>query len=330
MSINRRPAGMRRGGALLAVLWLSAALGAIAFAIAGTVRGEVERTSNSVDGTRAYYLASGGIQRAIVYMLWAAATPDFRGYARGTPLLRLQFPSGEVVVEIVPDAAKIDINTASVEVLYRLLSALGVEAARARTIALGIIDWRSPAGPESPFDQYYLSLVPSFRARHASFEETEELMLIRDMTPEIYYGTYIAEPEATAEGLRLTPHGGMAECVTVFGTGGPVDVNTAPPAVLWAIGVPPDLIAAIVRRRLVAPFTMQQVIAMQQAAGPAAGRLTVGGNSIYTLRATARLRLPNGQLGDLRRTVAAQVKLMPPGYDSPFHVLRWYDTAWVQ
>jgi hypothetical protein len=62
----------------------------------------------------------------------------------------------------------------------------------------------------------------------------------------------------------------------------------------------------------------------------ALNRLRVGGNSIYTLRATARPRLPNGQLSDLRRTVAAQVKFMPAGYDFPYHILRWYDSAWEQ
>ena len=45
---------------------------------------------------------------------------------------------------------------------------------------------------------------------------------------------------------------------------------------------------------------------------------------------TARLRLPNGQYSDLRRTVAAQVKFMPDGFDAPIHVLRWYDAAWSE
>jgi len=54
----------------------------------------------------------------------------------------------------------------------------------------------------------------------------------------------------------------------------------------------------------------------------------VEGNSIVTMRATARLRLPNGQLSDLKRTVAAQVKYMRAGQDPPVHILRWYDTAW--
>jgi hypothetical protein len=35
----------------------------------------------------------------------------------------------------------------------------------------------------------------------------------------------------------------------------------------------------------------------------------VGGNSIFTMRATARLHLQNGQLSDLKRTVAALVKI---------------------
>ncbi len=61
------------------------------------------------------------------------------------------------------------------------------------------------------------------------------------------------------------------------------------------------------------------------AAGP---RLRLEGNSIVTIRATGMVRTPNGQYSDLKRTVAAMVKYMPKGYDSPIHILRWYDTAW--
>ena len=69
--IIKSPRGARQsGGALLAVLWLSAALGAIAFTVAGTVRGEVDRASTASDDTRAYFLASGAIQRATLWILW--------------------------------------------------------------------------------------------------------------------------------------------------------------------------------------------------------------------------------------------------------------------
>ena len=60
-----------RGGALLAVMWLSAALSAIAFSLANTVRGEIERSSTAVDGLRTQYLAQSGIERGILYVEWA-------------------------------------------------------------------------------------------------------------------------------------------------------------------------------------------------------------------------------------------------------------------
>jgi hypothetical protein len=50
---------------------------------------------------------------------------------------------------------------------------------------------------------------------------------------------------------------------------------------------------------------------------------------MYTLRATARLRLPDGKLSDLRRTVAALVKFNLPGNPDQksvgFELVRWYD-----
>jgi len=67
---------------------------------------------------------------------------------------------------------------------------------------------------------------------------------------------------------------------------------------------------------------------MRELFGPAAASLRLEGHSIVTIRATARVRLPNGQLSDLKRSVAAVVKYMPKGYDSWIHILRWYDTAW--
>ena len=65
-----------RGAALLMVLWLAAALTAIAFTLANTVRGEIERSSTDADGLKAYYLAAGAIDRTLVYM---ESGPAFRG-----------------------------------------------------------------------------------------------------------------------------------------------------------------------------------------------------------------------------------------------------------
>ncbi len=314
----------RRGGALLAVLWLSAALSAIAYSLANTVRGEVERTSTEVDGLRSYYLARAGIDRAILYMQWGDATPlsaPFK-YKRGTPLLPFSFPSGQALVEVIPETAKLNINTAPPLDLVRLLLALGADPARAELIAAAILDWRTPSAP-TQFDEFYQSLIPSFRSRHASFEETEELLLLRGMTRELYYGGYDHDTNG-----RLVPHAGLRDCVSVFGSAGALDVNAVEPAVLVTIGFSPDAAAAIVARRRLQPFKSIGEVAELVGGSPGLGRLRVGGNVMFTLRSTARLTLPNGQLSDLRRTVAATV-IFRPDEDIKLQTLRWYDNAWI-
>ena len=246
-----------------------------------------------------------------------------RQFGVGMPLFRFPFPTGETEVEIIPEAAKLNVNTAPPEALLRLMEAIGVPAGQAFQVVEAIVDWRT-AKPVSPLDQFYMAQTPSFHAPHASFEQIEELLLVRGMTPELFYGTY----ERDAAG-RLVPRGGLRDCLSVYGAADRFDANFVHPAMLASLGMPPDMIRAIVERRRIAPFrNIAELNAFTQGATSGMERLRVGGNSIYTLRATARLRLQNGQLSDQRRTVAAMVKFMPPGYDATYHILRWYDTAW--
>ncbi|MEN6532830.1 MAG: hypothetical protein ABFD60_11855 [Bryobacteraceae bacterium] len=320
----------RRGGALLIVMWLAAALSLIAFSLAVTVRGETERTSTVLDGVRAYYLASGAVDRAILYMLWGSqeVLPDGtpRYYAAWMNRLHFSFPSGDATVEIIPETAKLGLNSAPPDDLYRLLAALGASPEQATVVSMGIEDWRrpSPDGTPSAFDRYYLSLTPSFLARHASFEEVEELLLVRGVTRDLFFGGSIADSSG-----RLIRTPGLRECVSVYGSPGPVDVNSAPPPVLQAVGLNPGTVASIVTLRQQAPFRLpEQLDAFSS--DPAAARLSIGAGRIFTLRATAQLKLPGGSLSDLRRSVAALVSFVPGMGGRPYRVLRWYDNVWVQ
>jgi general secretion pathway protein K len=307
-------------------LWLSAALAAIAFSLSTTVRSETERASTNIDGLRCYYLAAGGIERAELEMLWGMtqAQPPI---PKNATFVDYQFPSGVAHVEILPEAGKLNINGVSVEMLYKLVLALGVEPGRAREIALAIDDWRKPAAENSPFDMYYLAQTPSFRAPHTSVQEIEELLQVKGITPEIFYGTYL--PAAQGGGSRLVARPGLADCLTVYGPDSQVDVNTASPAVLLALGLSADQVNLLQERRRALPFKdFADMMLFLQGIGAVGVPLRVGGNSIVTLRSTARLLLPGGKLSDVKRTVAAQVKFMPPNYDAPLHILRWYDAAW--
>ncbi|HLI85993.1 MAG TPA: hypothetical protein VKV17_18910 [Bryobacteraceae bacterium] len=322
----------KRGSALLAVLWVSAALAAIGFSLASTVRGETDRTSTALDGLRAYYLAQGSIYRATYELLWSIQNPAQRPIPRYSTHVDYTFPTGQARVEFIPETAKLDVNFTPPDDLYKLSLALGLDPERAREIALAIADYRGPANQDAGFDAFYQSLTPSFRPRHASLEEIEELLLVKGVTPDIFYGAYVPASESNP-GLapadeKLLPRPGLIDCLSVYGSRGAVDANTAPLPVLTTIGLAPDVAAALIARRNAKPFdpgTLAEFLRSYSASG---ARLRLEGNSILTLRATARLRLADGGLSDLRRTVAAQIKYMPQGYDAPVHILRWYDTAW--
>jgi general secretion pathway protein K len=318
----------RQGAALLAVLWLAAALSAIAFTLANTVRGEIERSSTDADGLKAYYLAEGAIDQMLVYMesgpsfLGPDGKPRFR--EDSTRLVQLNFPTGVVRVEYIPENSKLNVNSASPAELASLMLALGTDPNQAQAIAAGILDWRggTPGGSFSEFDQYYLSLAPSFRARHASFEEIEELLLVRGITPDLFYGSYTRNGEG-----GLVPRHGLRDCLSVYGSTGPLDVNTVMPEVMVAVGVAPDTAAAILALRKIAPLQNMGQLAPFSSGGRGMSRLGMIGGPIVTLRATAQLHLSDGHLSDLHRTVSALVKMVGPEYNPPFHILRWYDNA---
>jgi len=318
-----------RGGALLAVLWLSAGLAAIALSVSSNVRSETDRVSTSGEGLRASYLASGALERGILWLQWGNSgfnsnAPDGlpRFWTYTMRRLPMRFPSGDALVEVIPESSKLNINRADPDDLYRVVFAVSGDPARARQIADGIMDWRSPAASPSAFDQYYLSLSPTFRARHASFLEIEELLLVRGMSPELFYGNY-----TTGADGRLYARGGLRDALSVWGSLGPFDVNTASPALMEAMGMTAETAASIVAARQQRPYESPQ-----QIAGTLPPRISLAsGFSIYTLRASARLRRPDGGYSDAVRTAAATIKLFDPRRSQqPLHILRWYDDAWSQ
>src|SRR5207244_6517382 len=133
---------------------------------------------------------------------------------------------------------KLNINTANPNDLRRLVQVITADPNRSEEIVQGIVEWRGagPAGPPS------LIGGPTFQPRHASFEEIEELLLVRGMTPEVFYGNYIADG-----GGRLYASGGLRDCLSVWGGRGPFDINSVSPALMEAGGIPPEGADAIVK-----------------------------------------------------------------------------------
>jgi general secretion pathway protein K len=315
----------RNGSALLMVLWLTAGLSAVGLAVASNVRAETERTETNVDDARSYFVARGAIERAALHILWGGQYRNSDGspmyYVNGQPSMELAFPAADVHVDVIPEASKLSLNSSRPASILRLLLSLGTPEGQADEITAAIVDWRSrpDALLSSPFDSFYLSQSPSFVARHASFKENEELLLVKGMTAELYYGSSL---DSRSSGLR--------DCLSVYGSAGAVDINTARQATLQAVGLDPGDADAIVRNRAQHPILDPRELAqIRQSLGPSGRLLQIGGQSMFTLRATARLRRPDGKLSDLRRTVGALVKFNFPGNKqnstTGFEVVRWFD-----
>ena len=118
--------------------------------------------------------------------------------------------------------------------------ALGEPEDRATEMASAIVDWRTAVSPtrQSPFDAFYLAESPSFLPPHTSFHENEELLLVKGITPDLYYGASLNPNRA-----------GLRDCVSVYGTTGPLDINTARAETIIAAGIAAEDAATIVRSR---------------------------------------------------------------------------------
>jgi len=321
----------RRGGALLTVLWASAALAAIALSISTSIRAETDRAATAADGLRATYLATGSVDRAVQYLFWGTGSDHFfdRHHYGDNPRLYFSYPSGDVVVEMMPEAAKLDINQASGDDLLRLVTAVSGDSQRAAQITSGIMAWRGGGGgsPAAPSNALSPTSGPTFQPRGASFEEIEELLLVPGMTPELYYGNY------AAEGDRLSPRGGLRESLSVWGSQGPFDANAISPALLETLGAPPGAISQMMQRRAQVPFhNLAEVAAL----GIPTQRLEVSGEHlIWNIRATARLRRPDGSASEVVRSASAVAELVLPPRSRPrfpiqLRVLRFYEDAWSE
>ena len=118
---------------------------------------------------------------------------------------------------------------------------------------------------------YYLGLSPPYAARNAAVQYLEELLLIRGMTPDIFYGN---EDRA-----------GISHYLTVVGQDGKININTAPPEVLRSLAdeIDDDMVQDLIEFRqdlenielLAAPQWYKEVIGLSEDLNLAEGLLTV-------------------------------------------------------
>ncbi len=216
------------------------------------------------------------------------------------------------------EAGKVNLNQATDAVLRNLLGAIGLAGAERDAVADAILDWRDAddhhrlSGAEK---EYYLALPEPYEPRNGNFESVEELLLVKGVTPELFYGRTIALPGGET---RAMP--GLRDLVTVYTDTAQINVNSAPREVLLAVpGMTEAAAEAILAFRKTRPF--KSTAELKGILG------TLGGDSLgftpsnlYALTASGR-----AAEGGVRHTVRAIVQVGggPPGYK----VLHWVDRA---
>lgn len=302
-----------KGVILIALLWILTALSVIALSFSREGFVEVATARNTRDLADAYYIARAGIMAAVYQIMQRQFNPGVQQLElQNTPdpvdlgTLTGSFGDGEYIVDIQDESGKININFVPDEQLRTLLDAIGIPKHDADIIADSVMDWKDADSNHrlnGAEDDYYQSLNPPYKAKNARLDTVEELLLVRGVTLDYFYG----HSEKTLDGSIIYKYG-LSRYVTVYSMTPSININYAPVQVLMSIpGVTPQIAQAIYERRKVRPFANVNEIIQQLPVniGPMSMPfLSTNRTGIFTL--TARAHRENSKA---QRAVRAVVSL---------------------
>ena len=260
-----------RGIVLIIVLWTMVVLMMLAAELSQSSRTEGRTAAVYQQDATAYYQATAGIHRAM-YRILRAQQQGFNlltmgaGQQFGQPRggfasqggqtqqseeeqdvwlrgdgrwKKEEFGSGGYWVRVIDEGGKINLNQVDETTLRQTFVNLGFDQELGELLTDTIQDWRDTDplvrlhGAEN---DYYQGLPIPYPAKDGPFDSLDELLLIRGITPAMFYGR---------EGPALQ------QLFTVYsGAGGTVNLLTAGPLVLRAVlGVDANTARDLVQRR---------------------------------------------------------------------------------
>jgi general secretion pathway protein K len=233
-----RPFTDRTGGvALVLVIWVIVVLIAIVGEFSYSMRTEINITRNFKEEEEAYQLALAGVQQAKAEILNAKDISKMYIDANDVliidpdeeaPERKGDLGKGNFQYTITDENGKMNLNTASMDQLRNIFMNAGVKSEEIDTIVDSIFDWRDTDdlhmlnGAE---DDYYESLDRPYSSKDGPFDLPEELLLVKGVTPGIFYGTKANDKEEAIDGV--------GKYFTVYGSG-QINKWTASKAVLEA------------------------------------------------------------------------------------------------
>ena len=320
-----------RGVIFIALLWILVALTVIALSFSRESFVEVAVARNSRDMADAYYVARAGMASAIYQLIEKRLRPRVVGLEIAEPdsldmgSYSGSFAGGNFQVDIQDESGKVSLNTVTEEQLRALLDALEIERADRDVIVDSMMDWRDvdllhrANGAE---DQYYQALPRPYKAKNGRMETVEEMLLVRGVTPQYFYGERIKDPN----GNPIHRYG-LSRYFTVYSNNtNRININFAEPAVLLSIpGMVPRTAELIYERRKSKPFknvaevTQELSITLPVNAVPMLSTDTTG---TYTLTASARM-----EHSKARRVIRAVVILDAREERAGYKIVYWNESV---
>ncbi len=338
MSAKRVIMREERGIALIVVLLTIAVIAALVFEFCHDSRLKYQLAENTLHSYQALGCAEAGLALALAaleqnYSLWS--NEKLAGILSGA--VQVSVGPGYCTTSVVGERGKINVNglvtragkpvRPRIDQMLRLIDVLNSQRADRNQVSYSLVpaimDWIDPddevtvlsyvqganAGSE---DEYYQNLEKPYHCKNGPLDALSELLLVKGMTREIFYGDSDVED--------ANPATGMSDCLTVYGSDGVVNINDASVTVLQTLSERMDLTLAesIVQHR---PYRSVEDLARvpgmtREVLQAVRGLITVQpGGEFYTV--TAR-----GIVGHCVRTVRLTVRRESAG-GRVTPVMRW-------
>jgi len=280
----------QRGVALLIVMLLIFAMAVIVTAFAYTMKVEGRLATRTQSESEMEWMGRSGVEMAKWVLSLSRQIPGEQTYDglnqfwaggvgptniadnpfEGVSLQDVPLGDGTISIEIVDAERYLNINsiaTRNPQLLELILQLCGAGGSDSADVSSAIRDWIDPnddsamgGGAESDF---YRMLNPPYVAKNGPIDDLSELLKIRGMTPQLYWGPRseggIAVSSTHSAGHRMGPSTFLGQSIAgsvgladVFSavSSGQVNINTAPyPVLVMACGGDENIARNIMEQR---------------------------------------------------------------------------------
>ena len=234
----------KRGVVLILVLSMVALFSAMIVNFSSDEGLDIELAYNFRDSIQAQYITMAGVEAAKVILSQDDAGYDsLDGQWAEFPVFAATastyLEGGQLTGTITDECSKFDLNSLAIKNSYsdfrkqqfkNLFTVLNIDITSEELDDLtnSIIDWESATGEVSiggAKDEYYQSLEPPYHCKNGPMDSIEEIMLVKGMKKEYFFGT------ENYEGIRNF----ITVCPEKTPASGKININTASETVLRSI-----------------------------------------------------------------------------------------------